>query len=81
MSDGDLPREVLLDQSLRQHAHNLVRDTCTAWSDVVIPPHGGLSQAKCDYAAALEARLKGIIDELADGYVHRAQGSAGGSQT
>lgn len=65
---ADSPRPVLLDKSLRERAHELMREACSAWSDVVIPPHGGLSQAKCDYAAAIEARLKAIIDELADGY-------------
>ena len=77
MSAADLPREVLLDRSLRQYAHDLVRDTCTAWSDVVKPPHAGIDQAKCEYASALEARLKAVINELADGYLR----SAGGSQS
>lgn len=76
---ADSPRPVLLDRSLRERAHELRREACSAWSDVVTPPHNGLSQAKCDYAAATEARLKAIIDELADGYVDRALGSAGGS--
>jgi len=73
---ADSPRPVLLDRSLRERAHELRREACSAWSDVVTPPHNGLSQAKCDYAAATEARLKAIIDELADGYVDRALGSA-----
>ncbi len=64
--DADQPREKLLGQSLRERAHQLRRQACSAWSDVVIPPYAGLDQAKCELAAALEDRLRNVIDELAD---------------
>jgi hypothetical protein len=63
---SDTPRQVLMDKSLRQYAQDLVRDTCAAWSDVVDGPYQGLNKAKCDFAVANEARLRAVIDELAD---------------
>lgn len=66
VNPADQPRDVLLGRSLRQRAHELRLEACGAWSDVVLPPHGGLDQAKCEYAAAVENRLRAIIDELAD---------------
>jgi hypothetical protein len=63
---ADLRRDVLLDRSLRERAHELRREACGAWSDVVIQPHGGLDEAKCQYAAAVEEMLRNVIDELAD---------------
>ncbi|HXE08324.1 MAG TPA: zinc finger-like domain-containing protein [Acidobacteriaceae bacterium] len=64
--EADKPRDVLLDQSLRERAHQLRREACSAWSDVVIPPYAGLDQAKCELASKLEDRLRHVIDELAD---------------
>lgn len=63
---ADEPRDVLLGQSLRQRAHELRREACAAWSEVVILPYAGLDEAKCQLAAALEERLRNVIDELAD---------------
>lgn len=63
---ADEPRDVLLGKSLRERAHELRREACGAWSDVVRPPYAGLDEAKCQYAASTEERLRNIIDELAD---------------
>lgn len=63
---ADVPREVLLGKTLRQRAHELRIEACGAWSDVVQQPIPGLDPAKCDYAKAIEERLRAIIDELAD---------------
>jgi len=63
---ADVPREVLLGKTLRQRAHQLRIEACSAWSDVVRQPIPGLDEAKCDYARALDERLRAIIDELAD---------------
>lgn len=63
-SVADVQRAELLGRSLRQRAHELRREACAAWSAVI--GTGDIDQVKCDYAAAIEARLKAIIDELAD---------------
>lgn len=63
---ADVPRDVLLGQTLRQRAHQLRIEACSAWSDVVQKPTLGLDEAKCKYARAVEGRLRSIIDELAD---------------
>jgi hypothetical protein len=65
-NQADQSRDVLMGQSLRERAHELRRQACTAWSDVVVPPYAGLDEAKGDLARALEDRLRGVIDELAD---------------
>lgn len=67
MSDADTPRAVLMDKTLRQRAHELRQQACSAWSDVIDPPRN-MNVAKCELAAALEQRLAAIINELADGY-------------
>lgn len=63
---ADVPREVLLGKTLRQRAHQLRIEACSAWSNVVQHPIPGLDEAKCDYARAIEERLRAVIDELAD---------------
>lgn len=63
---ADVPQEVLLGKTLRQRAHQLRIEACSAWSDVVQQPIPGLDTAKCDYARAIEERLRTVIDELAD---------------
>lgn len=63
---ADVPREVLLGKTLRQRAHQLRIEACSAWSDVGDKPFSGLDVAKCDYARAIEERLRSVIDELAD---------------
>lgn len=63
---ADVPREVLLGKTLRQRAHQLRIEACSAWSDVAEKPITGLDAAKSDYARAIEERLRAIIDELAD---------------
>jgi len=74
--NADTPRPDLLDRTLRERAHELRREACGAWSDVVRTPHSGLDEAKCQYAAAVEHRLKCVIDELADLSVQTAEKSA-----
>jgi len=65
MKKSDVPSELLMGQSLRQRAHSLRIEACGAWSDVK-DKNGEIDGAKCEYAAAIEARLRSAIDELAD---------------
>ena len=58
-------REDLLDKTLREYAQELRMSACAAWSDVMRLPEG-IDEARCQYATALENRLKSAIDELAD---------------
>lgn len=62
---SDVPREVLLDKTLRQYAHDCRIAACGAWSDVR-DPKGDLDEAKCAVAQAHERRLRDAINELAE---------------
>lgn len=62
--ESDKLRANLLDKTLREHAHRLRREACSAWSAVI--GKGDIDQAKCEYAQAIENRLRCAIDELAE---------------
>lgn len=56
-------RDVLMDKSLEDYIYDNLREACSAWSDVRSMT-GQIDQAKCQYAAAIEERVRKAVCQL-----------------